>query len=210
MSTEKFEDFNIDDLFKEVTSSGNLGEGVHDNVRLISIDISKRKDKNNKPLKMQLFLKFKKYDKDNNDIGEKEISFFMLDAAKNTVISNLITYLVQVKSILAIYCTEEAILAFDPLNALIEATADEDVKDEDLQEDVIRKTYLKKSSGFKVIEEAIKNQFFALLEDKIGTDSDFIRLKLEESRDGKYIQIPHFNQFVEKMEVKKIDSLLYN
>lgn len=208
---ENFEDFNIDDIFADVTSSTSLGEGIHENVRLVSVDIEKRKDRNNKPLKMQLWLKFKKYDKDNNDVGEKEISFFMLDPTKESVINNLITYMQQLQSVMSIYVNEEVIDAkFDPINAIVGAKSNDDITDDDLNSEVIRKTVLTKSSHFKVVEQAIKEQFLDVVKDHIGPSSEMFRLKLEESRDGKYIQIPMFAEFIEKTSVDKSASLLYN
>lgn len=208
--SENFEDFNLDDIFNDVTSSTSLGEGVHEKVRLVSIDTSKRRDKNNKPIKMQLWLKFRKYDNDESILGEKEISFFMIDPSKNSAINNIITYLEQLQAILSTYMTPEEISAgFDPLNAVVDAKSDDDYKEEDLHSDNIKTTYLKPTAAYKTLQEAIKEQFFALLKDKIGADSTPFRLKLEESRDGKYIQIPHFDQFIERSDVAKDKSELY-
>jgi hypothetical protein len=53
------------------------------------------------------------------------------------------------------------------------------------------------------------DQFNKLLSDKIGFDSKAFRLKLEESKDAKYIQIPRYDRFVEKAGVEKEDSVLY-
>ena len=73
-----------------------------------------------------------------------------------------------------------------------------------------KKNVLKKSSLFTKIEEAIRTQFHNLLADKIGFDSMRFRLKLEESSDAKYIQIPRFDRFVESISVAKENSILYN
>lgn len=197
---ENFDDFNIDDIFADVTSSTSLGEGEHENVRLLSIDIEKRKDRNNKPLKMQLFLKFKKYDDENNDIGEKEISFFLLDPAKESVINNLVDYLSQLKEILYIYHSADEVAAkFDPINGIVKAEGDDDYEDSDLSTDNIKKTFLNKNKVFKELEDIIKEQFLAMLGDKVGPDSTKFKLTLEESRDGKYIQLPRYSTFIEKM-----------
>ena len=59
------------------------------------------------------------------------------------------------------------------------------------------------------MEAAVGAQFNALLDSKIGFDSQMFRLKLEESQDAKYIQIPRFDRFVERATVKKDDSMLY-
>mgnify|MGYP000477320734 FL=1 len=49
-----------------------------------------------------------------------------------------------------------------------------------------------------------------MMEGKTGFDSLSFRFKLEESQDAKYIQIPRFDRFVEKQDVKKEDSILLN
>lgn len=205
------EDFNIDDIFSDVTSSTSLGEGVHENVKLVSIDISKRKDRNNKPIKMQTWLKFKKYSKTGEDIGEKEISFFMLDPTKESVINNTILYMQQLQSIMQIFITEEEMDSrFDPLREVIDPDNDKEIEDKDLDSEVIKGTFLTKTAQFKLLEEAIKTQFNEVMKDHIGVNSSSFRLKLEESRDGKYIQIPMFADFIEKLDVKKDSSTLYN
>jgi hypothetical protein len=53
--------------------------------------------------------------------------------------------------------------------------------------------------NFTDVELAIC-EFNKLLSDKIGFDSKAFRLKLEESKDAKYIQIPRYDRFVEKPE----------
>jgi hypothetical protein len=55
-----------------------------------------------------------------------------------------------------------------------------------------------KKKNFTDVELAICDQFNKLLSDKIGFDSKAFRLKLEESKDAKYIQIPRYDRFVEK------------
>jgi hypothetical protein len=54
--------------------------------------------------------------------------------------------------------------------------------------------------NFTDVELAICDQFNKLLSDKIGFDSKAFRLKLEESKDAKYIQIPRYDRSVEKPE----------
>jgi hypothetical protein len=51
--------FDILNIFNEQASSSELA-GVHERVRLITIDPERRKDNNGNLIKKQLFLKFKK------------------------------------------------------------------------------------------------------------------------------------------------------
>lgn len=207
--TQNVQDDALDilNIFNEESSSTGLEAGVHERVKLISVDPERRKDNNGNLIKKQLFLKFKKFNKDGTDVGEKEISFFLIDPARDSAISNLHLFLAQTTELLSLFLTEEEIEeGFDPLKVLF----DKDNHDEeDYTFDLIKKKVLKKASQFNELEEAICNQFYTLIEDKVGFDSTSFRLRLEESKDAKYIQIPRFDRFVEKAGIKKEDSVLY-
>lgn len=204
--------FDVFNVFNEEATSTGLGVGVHERIRLISIFNGKRKDGNNNIINKQLYLKFKQFNKDNEDIGEKEISFFVTDPIKESAVGNLFSFISQTRELLSLYLTEEEITkSFNPLKVLLdpEDTRSEEEIFEDFKYDVIKKRVLKKSAHFKSVEEAVGIQFKAILEDKIGFDSIMFRLRLEESQDAKYIQIPRFDRFVERSTVKKEESMLY-
>jgi hypothetical protein len=216
MSEEKQEApaaFDVFNVFSEEATSAGLGVGIHERIRLITIDNGKRKDGNNNIINKQLYLKFKQFNKAGDDIGEKEISFFVTDAIKDSAVGNLFSFISQTREILSLFCTEDELTeGFDPLSVLHDPKVDtrkEEVLIEDYKYDVIKKKILKKSAHFKSVEQAVGEQFVALLDGKIGFDSQMFRLKLEESQDAKYIQIPRFDRFVEKANVKKDDSMLY-
>jgi len=200
-------------IFNEEASSSGLGAGVHERVKLISIDPERRKDNNGNLIKKQLFLKFKKFNKDGNDIGEKEISFFLIDPTRDSAINNLHSFLAQTSELLSIFLTDEEIeKGFNPLATLYDAEKDKRKDEEveaDYEYDTIKKAVLKKSAQFTTVEKAVCEQFNALLNDIVGFDSPSFRLRLEESKDAKYIQIPRFDRFVEKAGIKKEDSVLY-
>jgi hypothetical protein len=205
--------FDVFNVFSEEATSAGLGVGIHERIRLISIDNGKRKDGNNNVINKQLYLKFKQFNKAGDDIGEKEISFFVTDAIKDSAVGNLFSFIAQTREILSLFCTEDEITeGFDPIGVLYDAegeTRKEAKIIEDFKYDVIKKKVLKKSAQFKSVEQAVGEQFKGLLETKIGFKSQMFRLKLEESQDAKYIQIPRFDRFVEKASVKKDDSMLY-
>lgn len=213
LPAEENDVFDILNIFNEQASSSELGAGVHERIRLITIDPERRKDNNGNLIKKQLFLKFKKFNKEGVDIGEKDISFFLIDSAKDSAINNLHLFLSQTRELLSVFLEEEEInKGFDPLAVLYDADNDDREDDdvaEDYKYDVIKKKVLKKEKSFTDVEEAICSQFTKLLENKIGFDSTSFRLKLEESKDAKYIQIPRFDRFVEKAGVSKEESVLY-
>lgn len=205
--------FDILNIFNEEASSSELGAGVHERVKLITVDPERRKDNNGNLVKKQLFLKFKKFTKEGVDVGEKEISFFLIDSAKDSAVNNLYTFIAQTRELLSVFLTEEEITeSFDPLSVLYDGDNDDREDDavcEDFTYDLIKKRVLKKEKSFTDVETAICQQFTELLKDKIGFDSKSFRLKLEESSDAKYIQIPRFDRFVEPAGVPKEESVLY-
>lgn len=199
--------FNVLDFFKEQASSGGLGAGIHNNVRLISADPERRKDNNGNLIKKQLFLKFKKFDKNGTDIGEKEISFFLVDPTKDSAINNLHSFLSQIQELLSIYYTQAEIdESFDPIGVLY--TEGDEFDESTFTYDNIKGNHLKKAKSYTAVEKAACEQFASMVEDKIGFESETFRFKLEESQDAKYIQIPRFDRFVEKMSVDEKKSVL--
>lgn len=205
--------FDILNIFNEQASSSELGAGVHERVRLITVDPERRKDNNGNLIKKQLFLKFKKFNKEGVDVGEKDLSFFMVDPTKESAIDNLHAFLSQTREILSIFLSSAEIEAgFDPLAVLYDADNDDredEVVEQDYKYDSLKKKVMKKEKNFTDVELAVCKQFSDLLADKIGFDSVPFRLKLEESKDAKYVQIPRFDRFVEKAGVAKEESVLY-
>lgn len=208
------DDFNILDVFNEQSTSTSLPAGVHENVKLVSVNTKRRKDNQGNLIKKQLFLKFKKFDKEGEDIGESDVSFFLVDPSRDMAIDNLHSFISQVREILSVfYTTEEISAKFDPLAVLYDAekdAGDEDATAQDFLFGSIKKARLKKSSSFTAVEEAICEQFGNMVEGKTGFESEGFRFKLEESKDAKYIQIPRYSTFIERTSVSKANSTLYN
>jgi hypothetical protein len=216
MSEEtKVQDEGLDilNIFNEQSSSNELKAGIHERVKLISVDSKRRKDNNGNLIKKQLFLKFKKFTKEGLDIGEKEVSFFLIDPSRDTAISNLHMFLAQTTEIMALYLSDDQINAnFDPLKVLVgkeDERSEEQLKN-DFDFENIKKVELKKLSLFTKIELEICKQFDKLLKDHVGFESKEFRLKLEDSKDSKYVQIPRYDRFVESEDVEKEVSALYN
>jgi hypothetical protein len=208
------DDFDILNIFSEQATSSELGAGVHERVRLISVNGERRKDANGNLVKKQLFLKFKKFSKDNVDLGEKEVSFFIVDASKETAINNLLNFTSQVVELLSLFYTpSELETSFDPF-AKVFYNADNDDRDEetvkaDYDHTKIKKAVIKNEKGFIAIQSAICAEAAKLLSPFCGFEAPIFRLKLVESDDNKYIEIPRFDSFVEKAGVAKETSVLY-
>lgn len=202
------------DFFSEDAKSGEMGVGVHENVKLIGVDPELRRDKNNNVISKQLFLRFKKFNKKNEDVGEKEISFFFVDATKDYADKSLSGFIRQSMEVLGLFLTPDEIeKGFDPIAVWVEESGYEGTEEElreSLLHDNFKKTFLSKAKAYKVIEEATRNQVAKLLKKKIGFESLSFRLKLEANDDGKYIQIPRYGKFVEASTIDRKDSMLYN
>jgi hypothetical protein len=204
--------FNIASMFEQEATTSELQAGVHERIRLVSVDPNRREDREGNLVKKQLFLKFKKFGKTGEDIGEINVSFFMIDPAKDSAINNLHLFLSQTRELLSVYLPEEQLnTEFDPLAVLVEE--DNKLSDDELAKnfsyDLIKKKVLRKASQFTLVEETICKQFSDLIADKVGFESDYIRLRLEMSKEGNYVQIPRFDRFIEKAAIKKEDSVLY-
>jgi glutathionylspermidine synthase len=84
---------------------------------------------------------------------------------------------------------------------------EDDAVEEDFKYDSLKKKVMKRRENFTDVELAICDQFNKLLSDKIGFDSKAFRLKLEESKDAKYIQI--LDRFVEKAGVERRFGIIH-
>lgn len=198
----------IRDILKRNAKSTELPAGIHNNVHLVKVEIDDRKDNSGNRIKKQLFLTFKKVDEEGNVIGEKEVSFFDIDPVKEYALDNLHTYIVSVISILESFVSEKIIKTkFDPLKVLLEADEKEDDISSEFKFDAIKKARLKKMSKYRMIEKAIREQFYAIVKTKIGYDSVSLRLKLEEDKNN-YVQIPRYGHFIERDSVTKKESKL--
>ena len=148
------------------------------------------------------------------DLGEKEISFFIVDASKDTAINNLLNFTAQVTEILSLFYTPtELEEKFDPFGRVF-YNADNDDRDEeavkaDYHNTKIKKAVIKNEKGFTAVQAAICTDAAALLAPFCGFEGPIFRLKLVESDDNKYIEIPRFDPFVEKAGVDKESSVLY-
>jgi len=199
---------NIREIVQRRARSTELPAGIHNNIHLVNVDIEDRKDNTGNRIKKQLFLTFKKMDKEGVVIGEKEISFFDIDPVKEYALDNLHSYIVRVTDILEMYVSEKIIESkFNPLKELLEKGEKADEVASEFKYDNIKKARLKKTASYRKVEKAIKKQFFNIVKTEIGYDSIPLRLKLEEDKNN-YVQIPRYGHFIEKGSVNKKESIL--
>ena len=196
------------------SASIELEAGVHENVRLISIDTELKKDKNGKLIERHLFLRFKKFNKAGKDIGEKEINFFMVDPMSDYALDSLINFMEQCWSIVNTFLKDEdkSDKAFNPIKAIAAREDHEDMDDKEFEAfisyEFIKKNVLKKAKDYRTVEEAARTQMEKALAKHIGINSVPLRLKLINSKDNKYVQLPRYTAFIEPGDVKKKESIL--
>ena len=199
---------------KDKSQSIELEAGVHENVRLISIDTELKKDKNGKLIERHLYLRFKKFSKSGKDVGEKEINFFMVDPLSDYALDSLINFMERCWSIVRVYKGDDAKAdkAFNPIQAIANRDnfpdMDEKEFDEYISYDFIKQNVLKKAKDYKAVEESARKMMEKALNKDIGINSIPLRLRLEASKDKKYVQIPRYTPFIEDGKVKKTDSIL--
>ncbi|MCK5788685.1 MAG: hypothetical protein KAH32_06790 [Chlamydiia bacterium] len=190
--------------------SKELPAGVHENVRLVSIDPTLKKDNNGNDIGKQLFIKFVKYSEFDEVLGEKVVTFFFLRPDSDYVTSSLAEYILDLRSILEIFKTEEEVdEAFNVLESFVgEGWTEDEIKDAFNYENIGIKV-LNKDSKYVKLQKIIRDSFYDILQKEIGVDSKFLRLKLVSNDTGEYIQLPRNTSFIESAEISKETSRLY-
>lgn len=207
----------LKELFNKNVKSASLVEGVHENTKIVSIDVDKRKDRNGNTIKKQVFIKFKKFDGNDENIGETEVSFFLLDSKRDQLADDLSRFVGSLISVLSVYAKEDEISSFDPITSFVKGTkiskiaalSDEELESEATFDNITNKI-IKGSTAVKELESYIAKDFLSILEKYIGEDSDYVRLKLTSSKNGDYVQLPAFGGFIEHGTISKETSELYD
>jgi len=199
----------LKDLLKKKIRATELEAGVHENVYLVSMDIKDRKDHTGNKIKKQMFLMFKQVDGKGEIVGQREISFFIVDPIKEYALDNLIEFIKQTKEILSPYMAEDEIKKkFNPAKVLYDKGEKQtDTNEKEFEYDNIKNSRLKKLSNYAKVEDAVKKQAMKLIGKQLGFDSVPLRFKLVEDK-NKYVQIPRFGAFIEPMEITRKDSLI--
>lgn len=195
----------------EILSKGkaqDLEEGIHDNCRIIDVDIQPRETNKGERIKRNTYIKLGKFDtKGKRKLAEKEISWFNIDPTSQYVLDNFREQIIQMAGILKCYYSEEEVVSkFDIFKGVtgFDTAMEENT---DLEIDVLEVALKNKPLATKLLTNAITS-FWELMQGKYGYDSDLIRIKLTFDKSGKYIQQPGYGNFAESMQVPEESSEL--
>ena len=199
---------NILDQILSEAKSQDLEDGIHENCRILEVDVQMRQDKDGNNLKRNTYIKIGKFDeKGKRKIAEKEIAWFNIDPTSEYVMDNFREQIIQLVGILKVYYPEEEIYSkFDIFEGI--ATLENGLsEDTELEVKDIEKALKSKKSATTLLTNAIRH-FYQMMQGKYGYESQVIRVKLTFSKDGKYIQQPTYGNFVESAKVPAEESNL--
>ena len=179
-----------------------IGHGIHNKCVILTVNNNTKKTKDGVVIKRNNFTVVGQLNDSNKVVAEKEISWFNIDVTSDYAYDNLSTQIEQMVGILDCYyeITEEKDFVAEKINSIFEefeVGSIEEVKD--LLDD--QKTFNNFMSKFS-------ETYMELLEDKIGIDSDNIRVKLTFDSKGKYLQQPRYDAFTEPISIPEKDSKL--
>jgi hypothetical protein len=175
-----------------------LGKGLHDDVVITKVDIADRK-RNGILIKKMLYVTFAKLDPvTGKRKTEVELSWFRLDHTSEYMFSNLRELAIQLNGILTCYMSEdEAFAAMEgDVDGLDFKTVDE-----------MEQHKWKKAEVEAVMADMLQ-RFNVVIADKIGVNSQRLRVKITTDSKGEGANIPSYGVFTESMDVAKEDSKL--
>lgn len=168
-----------------------LDFGINENVRLISIDNTER-IREGEIVKRNTFMRFAKFNSNNEIIANSEFNYFNLDPASDYTSDNFITQISQLNNIAKVLGADKKVdptVGYESMNEL--------------------KGDLETKKGCKKLMDETWKQFHKAVNDKIGNDSTLFRIKVVTDKTGKYMQLPSKDAIiVESLEVDLSESLL--
>jgi hypothetical protein len=175
-----------------------LGKGIHEDVVITKIDIQDRK-RNGILIKKMLYVTFAKLDAETGKRkSEVELSWFRLDHTSEYLFSNMRELAIQLHGILKCYMTEDE--AFDAMEGDIDGLDFEAVDD--------MENHKWKKAEVEAVMADMQERFAEVMKDKIGLDSQKLRVKITTDNKGEGANIPSYGVFTESMEVAADDTKL--
>jgi len=190
-------------ILKDILSkakSQDLEDGIHDNCRILAIDISVRKDKDDVNIKRNTYVTLGKFDKTGTrKIAEKEIAWFNIDPSSEYVMDNFREQVIQFTGILYCYYDVDEINEKFNIFKGVEGFEDAMNDETELDVDAIEAALKVKKTAQILLVNAI-TLFYKMMEGKFGYESDLIQIKLTFDKSGKYIQQPNYGKFTRAMD----------
>jgi len=150
----------------------SLEFGINENVRLVSVTNEERK-REGEVIRRNNYMTFVKYDSKGVPIANSEFSYMNLDPNSEYTFSNFIAQTTQMNHIARVLNPDAEV---DPTEGY--------ETEEQLSKD------LKTKAGCEKFIKVLHEQFLAAIENFIGPDSEFIRVKVITEKTGKYLQLP--------------------
>lgn len=193
----------LDGLLNQAKKN-EIGFGIHENCVILSVSNDIRKNKDNEVVKRNCFTVFAKKNAAGEITAEKEISWFNIDPTSEYAYDNFFSQLEQMTAIVDILRdpNEED---KDIWDLAFEAILSEN--EIEFTKDSLEKAIRTKKVSNEIVK-AIGDTYVELLSNLVGKDSKAMRLKIVYDSNGKYLQQPKYNSFVESMDVELEDSRL--
>jgi len=189
------------DKLMDSAKKAEIGYGIHSPCVILSVTNKERKNKDGVALKRNNYTTFGKLGKEGKVVAQKEISWFNIDPTSDYAYNNFFNQLDQMVGILDCYYTDEK-------KDIVAAKIDAIFEEEEIESINDLEEAIKDKKVCKSIMDSLSEVYTELMEDKVGEDSQTLRLKLSFDSKGKYIQQPKFDPFTESTEVPTEDSRL--
>lgn len=193
----------LDGLLSQAKKN-EIGFGIHENCVILSVANDVRKNKDNEVIKRNCFTVFAKKNAAGEITAEKEISWFNIDPTSEYAYDNFFSQLEQLTAIVDTL-RDPAEDEKDIWDLAFEAILTEN--EIEFTKDALEKAIKTKKVSNEIVQ-AIGDTYVELLKPLVGKSSAAMRLKIVYDSNGKYLQQPKYNSFVETMEVDLEDSKL--
>ena len=198
-------------LLNELMSNArkaDIGFGIHKNCVVLSVSNDERKTNDGELVKRNCYTTFGQLNDKKAVVGEKTVSWFNLDNTSEYVYDSFFNQLDQMTCIMNVFHPEGKKDPWeDAFLAILEEEEIETGRNETELEANLREALADKATC-KSLMKSIGDAYVELLENKVGAKSQPIRLKIVYDKNGKYLQQPKFEGFVESMEISDEDSRL--
>jgi len=193
----------LNDLLSQSKKS-EIGFGVHENCVILSVANDVRKNKDNEVIKRNCFTVFGKKNEAGEIVAEREVSWFNIDSSTDYAYDNFFNQLDQMTAIVdALYVVSDE--EKDVWDLAFEAILKEN--DIEFTKESLEKAIKTKKVCVEIMK-ALGDTYVELLKPLVGKTSQQVRFKVVFDSNGKYLQQPKYNGFVESMEISLEDSRL--
>ena len=182
-------------LLKQDQSLPKIGFGLHKNCVVLEVSDAIRKKQDKSTINRNSYTKFGQLDAKGAIVAATEVSWFNIDSGKDYAYDSFFTQIDQMSAIIDVLLpyTEEEDKWGDVFSAILSSQS--------IEESVESITAaLKDKKKAKALMELISSAYVKMLTPVIGKDSTVMKLKLTYDRNGKFLQQPRFDPFVEALE----------